>query len=286
MTTGRGMSPKSLDLIEHSRRILAEIQPATVRGVCYQLFVRGLIDSMGIKNTRNVSRLLVIARESGVIPWSHIVDETRQEETVSSWNGLGDFGDTITRAYRKDFWLHQKTRLKVFSEKATIGGVVRPVLNEFAVGFQIMHGFGSATSVHDVADESLTGDKQLEILYIGDYDPSGMHMSEVDLPERLARYGGDAKITRIALTTPDVMRGDLPSFDVDSKSADPRYQWFRDTYGRECWELDAMNPNDLRARIRKEILSRIDMDAWEHCQKIETAERKSLNSYVRKWKRA
>jgi len=31
--TGRGMAQKSITLIEHSRRILAAIQPATVRSV-------------------------------------------------------------------------------------------------------------------------------------------------------------------------------------------------------------------------------------------------------------
>ena len=50
--SGRGMSQKNLDLIEHSRRILAEIQPTTVRGVAYQLFTRGLIENMGNKCVR------------------------------------------------------------------------------------------------------------------------------------------------------------------------------------------------------------------------------------------
>ena len=77
---------------------------------------------------------------------------------------------------------------------------------------------------------------------------------------------------------------DLPSFVVDTKGADPRYGWFRDNYGGECWELDAMNPNDLRARIREEILARIDLKAWKHCQKVEEAEKESLNLYVRSWK--
>ena len=58
---------------------------------------------MSAKNTRNISRLLVVARENGTIPWSHIVDETRQEETVSSWNGLGDFGETISEPIEKTF---------------------------------------------------------------------------------------------------------------------------------------------------------------------------------------
>ena len=95
MSTGRGMAQKSLDLIEHSRRILAAIQPTTVRSVCYQLFTRGLIEDMGRGSTHNVSRLLVVARESGIIPWEWIVDETRQEERASSWNGLGDFGERV-----------------------------------------------------------------------------------------------------------------------------------------------------------------------------------------------
>src|ERR1700730_7863043 len=104
MSTGRGMAQKSIDLIGQSRRILAAIHPSTVRGVAYQLFVAGFIDDMGAKNTSNVSRLLVKARENGIIPWSWIVDETRQEERASTWDGLGDFGEVVTRSYRKDFW--------------------------------------------------------------------------------------------------------------------------------------------------------------------------------------
>ena len=31
----------------------------------------------------------------------------------------------------------------------------------------------------------------LIVLYVGDFDPSGMFMSEEDLPTRLAEYDGD-----------------------------------------------------------------------------------------------
>jgi hypothetical protein len=280
--SGRGMAQKSLDLIEYCRRILAEIHPTTVRGVAYQLFTRGLIENMGSKCVRNVSRMIVIAREKGIIPWEWIVDETRQEERVSSWNGLGDFGETVTRAYRKDFWQHQDSWIKVFSEKATVGGIVRPVLDEFAVGFQVLHGFGSATALHDVAEESLTGERPLEILYIGDFDPSGMHMSEVDLPGRVEKYGGMVDITRIALTRADCTAA-LPSFPVETKRSDPRYAWFKRNYGARCWELDAMNPNALRQQVRDAILTRIDHGAWAHCQVVEAAERESLNAYIKAW---
>jgi hypothetical protein len=107
-------------------------------------------------------------------------------------------------------------------------------------------------------------------------------MSGVDLPGRIEKYGGIVDLTRIALTSADCTDA-LPSIRVETKRRDPRYAWFKRNYGDRCWELDAMNPNDLRQRLRNEITRRIDRDAWEHCQTVETAERESLNAYVRAW---
>lgn len=87
---GRGMAQKNLDLIEHCRRILEEIQPSTSRGVAYQLFTQRLIPDMGKKHVANVARLLVVAREKEMIPWEWIVDETRETERVQRWDGLTD----------------------------------------------------------------------------------------------------------------------------------------------------------------------------------------------------
>ena len=135
-----------------------------------------------------------------------------------------------------------------------------------------------------VAQESLTDDRTLEILYVGDFDPSGLHMSEVDLPGRVEKYGGVVNITRIALTSADCT-DTLPSLSVETKRRDPRYAWFKRNYGARCWELDAMNPSDLRQRLRNEIIQRIDMDAWAHCQAVE-AEQESLNTYIKAWPKA
>jgi hypothetical protein len=49
------------------------------------------------------------------------------------------------------------------------------------------------------------------VIYIGDYDPSGLFMSEVDLPARLIKYDGiHVRIRRVALDISKVM--ELPSF--------------------------------------------------------------------------
>ncbi len=51
---GRGKAHATLDRIEAERAILAEIQPASVRAVCYQMFVRGLSESRGHGRARGV----------------------------------------------------------------------------------------------------------------------------------------------------------------------------------------------------------------------------------------
>jgi hypothetical protein len=52
--------------------------------VGYKLFAAGLIESMSVNQMQKVYRFLRIAREQGFIPWSWIVDETRELEKVST----------------------------------------------------------------------------------------------------------------------------------------------------------------------------------------------------------
>jgi len=75
------MATRSLDLIDAMVVIAAQTRP----GIAYKMFARGLIPSMETKPVRAVYRLLKIARETGRIPWSWIVDETARSK-VSTWN--------------------------------------------------------------------------------------------------------------------------------------------------------------------------------------------------------
>jgi hypothetical protein len=195
---GRGMAQRSLDLIEEMHAVAEDAQPITGRGVGYKLFAAGLIPSMARSEMQRVYRLLKTARENGDIPWEWIVDEGRALERVSTWDDPAAYARCIARSYRRDFWNQQPARVEVWSEKGTIRGVLAPVLDEYAVSFRVMHGFASATAVYDVAQND--DGRPLIVLYVGDYDPSGMWMSERDLPERLSKYGGEhVELRRIAL---------------------------------------------------------------------------------------
>src|SRR5262249_9214724 len=153
-----------------------------------------------------------------------------------------------------------------------VAGVLRPVLDDYGVPFFAAHGFNSATKVHELAEEIRSDKRCYVFLYVGDYDPSGMYMSEVDFPERLRRYGADGfTFSRIALLKADCY--DLPSFDARTKQDDPRFDWFVERYGYDAWELDAMDPNDLRNRVGEYIRNQIDPDAWDRHKVVEEAQR-------------
>ena len=282
---GRGRSEKSMILIEAARRILQEIQPCSIRAVCYRLFTQKMIPDMSKKSTGAVGTQLVFAREAGLIPWEWIVDETRAAETVASWDNPEQIISSAVAQYRKDYWVMQPRRVEVWSEKGTIRGTVAPILKKYGVTFRVLHGYGSATSIHGIAQETQASEKPMIVYYIGDHDPSGRHMSEVDLPERLARYGGRASIVRLALDDTDVAADSaLPWFPVGDKINDSRYRWFTERFGQRCWEVDALPPPTLRARLDLAVAAVLDLAAWQHAVRIEKAETDSMKNIMGNWK--
>ena len=267
--------------------VARRIQPASIRANAYQLFVLGLTPGMAKSVTNQVSALLTRAREQGLIPWEWIVDENRAVERTPSWDDPADFSEAVKAQYRRDRWARQAVRVEIWSEKGTIRGTLGPVLREYGVGFRVMHGYTSATVVHDVALESRHDRRPLIALYAGDWDPSGLHMSAVDLPARLEEYDASGvTLRRLALIADDVAEPTLPSFSVETKRRDTRYSWYVARYGRRCWELDALDPNILRARVEAAIREYIDWDQWERDARAERAERATLVDVMAEWKAA
>ena len=110
------------------------------------------------------------------------------------------------------------------------------------------------------------------MLYVGDFDPSGMFMSEEDLPARLAKYGGDhITLRRIALTRPQV-RG-LPSFPAADKKQGPALQVVR----RQLWATSAgswtrWTPTICAIASSRRSAELIEPVAWERCEVVNKAE--------------
>jgi hypothetical protein len=98
----------------------------------------------------------------------------------------------------------------------------------------------------------------------------------------MEKYDGrHVELRRIALRIEDVQS--LPSFPATDKKKDSRYGWFVARYGHRCWELDAMDPNDLRARVEQEIKDLIEPVAWRRCEDVNKAETESLKHVLDRW---
>ena len=84
-------------------------------------------------------------------------------------------------------------------------------------------------------------------------------------------------------------RCESESLSAESRAAtdkrkEPRYRWFRANYGDRCWELDAMDPNDLRDCVEQAIIELIEPVAWQRCETINKAEQESLRTILEKWR--
>jgi hypothetical protein len=313
---GRGPAAETLAKIDAFIEIARAIQPCPVRAIAYQMFIRKLIASMAEKDTKKVSNWGVAARERGMMPWQWITDQTRQKEGLPSWKDPEAYAGFVQRVYRKNKWEGQPTHISVWSEKSTISGTIRPVLRKYELDFQVLHGWSGATPIWNMAQANLARQQKTLVLYIGDWDPSGMYMSELDLPRRLARYStndpSDKDITpaevrrilaqarleirRIALTKADTIAlgralafpasDKAPKFDKNGKiinRGDSRYPWFKDNIGDWCWELDALDPNILRDRLERVVRANLDRERWDRYVHIEQLERDAIIEHCTAW---
>lgn len=266
--------------MDAARAFLETAQPTTGRAVGYHLVSVGLLDSTAL--IPRIYTRLVTERQEGRIPWDWLVDEASGLEQVATWTGLDELFTHYARHYHRDPWQTQPRRVEVWSEKGTVRGVLRPMLDRYAVGFRSAGGWASWPVVHEAATS--LGSQPLHIIYVGDWDPSGLRMSEEDLRARFAwfaehGYGGpDVTIQRVALTQKDIQDPALPKA-LEPKKLDPNRAWFIDyTSSSKCWELDALDPNVLRARVEAAIQKLIDWPAWKKSERKERRERRQLGT--------
>jgi hypothetical protein len=125
-------------------------------------------------------------------------------------------------------------------------------------------------------DERFAGvGKTIVVLDFRDHDPSGIQMTE-DLQTRFTNYGEglDIDVKRIALTIDQVEKYSL--IPNPTKAADPRTPKYASAYGNNCWELDAIEPDELQRIVGGAINEHIDMSLWNEGLAREDEEREAL----------
>jgi hypothetical protein len=278
---------KNLILLEKIREILQEYQEqgikVTLRQLYYQLVSRDIIPNQ-VKEYSKLSGLLTDARYNGNIDWDAIEDRVRIPNIPSTFKDVNHLIKIARDSYQLDRWKNQKYHVEIWTEKDAISSVIQPLTNEYQVTLCVNRGYSSASAMFESARrlrskvvkecEEWNG-RTCIILYLGDYDPSGLDMVR-DIRERISEFTemSDFKIIPIALTREQINQYKPPP--NPAKIKDPRAKWFIENYGNTSWEVDALRPEVLQKLIEKSILEYLDLEKFELVKKKELDDKKSI----------
>ncbi len=269
----RVFADKILELIETME------WPVTVRQVAYQAFVNELTASMEDTEYDKVQRMILALRRLGELPYTAIADRTRIPDQPSMWSNASSIVAACAEQYRQDYWENQTERVEVWVEKDALTGVVRKVTREFGVTLYTVRGFSSETLLFEAAEAIKATEKKTTLYILTDHDPAGVAIDQA-IRDGLARFGANASVHRLAVTTADITDYSLPTFDPRVKknraSRDTRLVGYLAKYGPVACELDALHPDKLRAKVRTAIETHIRPGEWDRLKLVEQAQRATL----------
>ena len=269
----------------------------TLRQLYYQLVARDLFpdtekwsfsngrwvrSSEGTKNADPnygwLGRIVNDGRLAGLIDWNYVVDRTRGLKELAHFKNAADALHQLADWYYVDMWKRQDVRLEVWIEKDALVGVIEGVCQEFDVPYFSCRGYTSQSEMWRAAMRLKTwveAGQEVQIIHLGDHDPSGVDMSR-DIFDRIKMFMGGVEVRRIALNMDQVEEFNPPP--NPAKITDSRCGVYVEKYGDKSWELDALEPSVINGLIRDTILARRDSSIYEEDLEyvIKTRERLSV----------
>jgi len=247
----------------------------TIRQIYYRLISPPFqLFANTISNYKGFDKILTRAREKGEVNWRRIEDRSRT--TIGGDGGFEspeDFMDFVMRrvkgmwnSYSRPAWRDQPNYLEVWVEKDALATLVSNVADEFRVLTYPSRGYSSFTRVMEAIEDrfqDVEESREIFIIHLTDHDPSGLDMTR-DIEERIREYWPDNErltIERVALTFDQVKRFNLAS--NPTKKADPRATGYVAQYGDQCWELDALPPDELEKIISRAVKGYIEAEIWD-----------------------
>jgi len=255
----------------------------TLRQLYYQFVARALLPNSQ-KSYSRLGSILNNARLAGEVDWSAIEDRTRNMKQLAHWDSPADIMESVANQFRVSPWTNQDVYIEVWIEKEALTGVIQPICRELDVPFLACRGYLSQSEQYAAAlrfQEHYDDGRSPYVLHLGDHDPSGIDMTR-DNNDRLALFtGGVVEVRRLALNMDQVRKHKPPP--NPAKSTDARFASYKDTYGSESWELDALDPRTLAKLIKTEVESLVDQGVWAQT-KAENAEgRANLQRVADEW---
>ena len=195
--------------------VLAAEPGQSVRHVFYRTVgnLPGLVPKSD-SGYRRVQHQVLEMRRDGSLPWYWIVDHTRAGWHVAAWETAEQFLDEVAGRYRADLWAPLDTLVEVWAESDSIAAVMGGICRRLGVSLYPCRGFASDSFLWEAADKvRRTGKERLTILYVGDYDPSGVLIDQTTRDKLAAHLPPWVVLDwrRLAITTRQIDQYDLPT---------------------------------------------------------------------------
>ena len=269
--------PKTLALWAALKRILAPYDVISVRGAYYQAEMAGIVGKTEADYDR-VQRALLAMRRANVLPYSKICDNSRERRSIYQYGGLKAALEQWHETYRRNYWLEQATHVEIWCEKDALTPIINPVCQDYGVTFCALRGFDSESFTYTSAQDLLRIGKPIQILYLGDHDPSGWFIAK-GLEADLRTFGVKVSVELLAVYPHQVATMRLPT--RAAKRSDTRFPAFFREFGSDrCTEVDAIPPTELQALVRQGIEEHIDFESWGRMQRVEELERETLENVI------
>jgi hypothetical protein len=235
----------------------------------------------------DLCRNLGVMREAGMLPWGWLVDSTRYVRIATMYDSLDDALARMQESYRRDLWASQPIHVEVWAESDSTAALVDSVTRPLGVGLFSCRGQAGKEFAYSSAQTYLQIGKPVTILYVGDWDPSGLAIPR-SLEERLNRYADnqiEITFTRLAVTPTQIHLHNLQTHDVNHN--DSSYRRFAEhcrlvgLAEQDAVEVEAFVPSVLREIVNERLYDLIaDDDAWNATIEYEDAERDQLAAFV------
>ena len=282
----RRFAPATLGLISSANTIIAEYQAdgyaLTLRQLYYQFVSRDMLANTQ-KSYDRLGSAINDARLAGLVDWLSIEDRTRGVVEQSHWGSPEDVIAAAAAGYARNKWEGQPCHVEVWVEKEALAGVFERICEELDVSWLACRGYVSQSEMWRAARRLLLHEKSLRrtiILHFGDHDPSGIDMTR-DIQERLAMFGSSASVLRMALNFDQVEQYSPPP--NPAKATDSRFEEYRERFGDESWELDALEPRVLVSLVREGITSVLQTQLWDSAVAREAREKQLLERAADQW---
>ena len=256
------------DILQDNRDIL----PLTLRQIFYML-VSGYGYDKTEKAYKRLCETMNKARRAKWVSMEKIRDDGLREERPHSFANEESL-ISVFKSYGDRFRLPrqqgQEQHIMVWCEAGGMLPQLASYCEDYGVTVLSSGGFDSVTTKHNFAkDASALG--VVEVLHIGDHDPSGVHMHsslDEDLQAFVRHYGGLIDVTRLAVVPEQVRSMNLPT--APAKSTDRR------SFSGQTTQAEAIPPRRLKEIVTAAIRDRLDMDIYEDVLAEEENIRESL----------